>query len=178
MLLSIIVLAAAMSPLTIDISTRDGHRFALPVADADAVALRVCARHDGDTAKDAICAPVVHGRNGSSVVVDIDDSDDLHWQVMSTSFEARSGASAAMAIGFGVGSVGLAIGAVIATAASMAPDVEADDAATAASSIVVADGRQLAGVAAVVLWAATGIGLVATMLATVVAVGDAAVVHE
>jgi len=173
MLLSVFALVAAVSPLTVEVTTRDGHRIGVPVVDADATALRVCGRRgDGDE----VCAPVVSDRHGSYAALDVDDSDDLHLRLASTRFDARSAAPAAVAIGAGAGTVIVAVGAIVATAvANSSADTNGIAGAVDTTSGQVKDA---AGAAAIGLWVATGVGVVGTVIATMVAVGDAAIVHE
>ena len=173
MLLSVFALVAAVSPLTIDVTTKEGHHIAVPVTDADATALRVCAARDFG---EDVCAPVVSDRHGSHAALDVDHTADVRLRIASTRYDARSNAPGAVAIGAGVGTVIFGVGAIVATAiASTADDI--DGVATAVDTTN-AQVRELAGTAAVGMWVATAIGVIGTVVATVIAVGDAAIVHE
>lgn len=170
------LLAATISPLTITVTTKDGHQVAVPIADADATALRVCAQREGAADRTAVCAPVVNGRHGSTASLDVVDSGDLRFTVMSTRFEARSGAPAAVAIGFGVGTVISTAGAIVATAIATSTPADADADVRAASDVDAANARtvkNIAGGTAVVLWTGAVVGVVGTVVSTVIAVGDA-----
>ncbi len=174
MLLSVFALVAAISPLAIDVTTRDGHHI-VPVTDADATVLRVCASRVGIDGEE-VCADVVTDRHGSHAALDVVDSDDLRLRVATTRYDARSTAPAAIAIGFGVGTALAGVGAVVATGIAFSSPSTFGGTANAAPF-----GSQLQNLAfnaALGLWVATGAGVVGTVIASVVAVGDAEVVHE
>jgi hypothetical protein len=164
------VVAAAMSPLGIDVVTADGHRRLVPVADADATAVEVCA-WSGDSDAAPVCAPVVTNRHGWTASVNVADREGLRFTVRATRFDARSAAPAALAAGLGVTAVGCVVGAL--AAGSVAASV-----GVVAGATLNGDVDAVATNLAVALWLGAGSAAVLGGLAAAVAVADADVVEE
>ena len=166
------VVAAAISPVGIDVVTADGHRRLVPVADADATAVEVCAwSSDSDAAP--VCAPVVTNRHGWTASVNVADREGLRFTVRASRFDARSAAPAALAAGLGVTAVGCVVGALAAGSVAASVDTNVVAGATLSSDV-----GAVATNLAVALWLAAGSAAVLGGMATAVAIVDAGVVEE
>lgn len=164
--------AAAVSPLGIDVVTADGHRRLVPVADADATAVEVCAWH-ADSDVEPVCAPVVADRQGLSAAVNVDNSEDLRFTVRATRFDARTAAPAALAVGLGITSVGCVIGALAMGSVSTSVGTVLVSGAAPTTQ----DTADAAGAISVGLWLGAGTAAVLSGVATAVAIIDANVVE-
>lgn len=121
MLLSLAtVVAVAVSPVTIDVTTKDGSRRAIEHLDADATPVKVCAKKR-NSADEPVCGDVVSDRYGVSAHVDIVDDGDVVFSTLVTRFDARAGAPAALAGGLGVAAVLCASGAYFFGVVSIEP---------------------------------------------------------
>lgn len=121
MLSLLVVVAAAVSPLTIDVATSDGLHRAVEVTDADATPVQVCARKREVPGE--VCGDVANDRYGLRAVVPTKDEGDLTFSLRVTRFDSRFGAPAALAGGFALLSVATGVSAfVVAGIASGAPD--------------------------------------------------------
>jgi hypothetical protein len=147
-------LVAVVSPVGIDVATRDGSHRLLEHIDADTTVVEVCARRR-DKADAPVCAAVVDDRSGARVTVDIDDTGDLVFSKVVTRFDARTAAPAALAAGLGLTAI---ITGVVAASASLyaASGGPSDGNITGVSGAVdVQPGAAEAGSLAVALWGAS-----------------------
>jgi hypothetical protein len=150
-----LALAAAISPVTVTVTTADGSSRAVHVADADALPVQACAR-DAHRPDAVVCAPVVASRGGLQASIDVTDTVDTRYALRVERFDARSDSLSAVAIGFGVAAGASLAGAVVAGSVAVG---------------VMGSSEQLAGATA-----ATSLGLLAvTGASTVAAVSLAAV---
>jgi hypothetical protein len=155
-------LATAISPVTVEVTTRGGHREALPIADADATVLRVCAHEDGVA---DVCAPVVVDSSGAHAALDVDHRA-VRFSLVRTRFDARSAAPVAVAIGCGAATVLAATGALAATNVVLSGATANDGVSTATATSSADAFTPIAGA----LWIAAGVGAVGTAVATVAAI--------
>lgn len=148
-------IVAVVSPVGIDVATKDGSHRLLEHLDADTTVVEVCA-HRRDKADAPVCAAVVDDRFGARVAIDIDDTGDLVFKKVVTRFDARTAAPAALAAGLGLTAVitgTVAAGASLYAASGVADD--AGDANGVSAAVDVHPGAAEAGSLAVALWGAS-----------------------
>lgn len=156
-----LALAGAVSPLGVEVSTPDGHRRFIPVADADATPVEVCAG--------AVCAPVTTQDGRLVANLDVAGGDDVTLVVRSHRSELRSASPGAVAVGLGLAAVGLGAGAAGLSTLSMALPPDADGTSTSTP----AQTGAVSGQVAVGLWVGAGAAAVgAVALGVIAAVGE------
>ncbi len=155
-------LAATISPVTVEVITRGGHREALPIADADATVSRVCAHEDGVA---DVCAPVVVDDSGAHATLDVDHRA-VRFSLVRTTFDARSTTPVAIAIGCGAATVLSTSAAIIATNLALGAVAPSDVVSTATATSTAAAFTPIAGG----LWVVAGASAVGTVVASVAAV--------
>jgi hypothetical protein len=164
-------LAATISPVTVEVITRGGHREALHVADADATVLRVCAHEDGVA---DVCSPVVVDATGAHATLDVDHRV-VRFSLVRTTFDARSATPAAIAVGCGALTAASTLAAVTATSLALSAPT-ASDVVSAASDVDTVPATLTAEAftpIAAGLWLVAGASAVGTVVASVVAVSAA-----
>lgn len=159
-------LASAIAPLGVDVSTADGHRRFVPVADADATPFEVCAGE--------VCAPVTTHDGRLVATLDLPTTttgDDAVFVVHSERMEFRSASPAAIAVGFGLAAVGLGLSAagvgIVSTSLSTPVGV-----AQAAPSATASETGVIAGQVSVAMWLGAGAAALGAVVAGVVAVSE------
>ena len=161
-----------ISPLTIDVTTRDGAHRAVEVTDADAAPVQVCA-HRRNQADAPVCGDVVSDRYGLRANVDVVDDGEVVFDLRVTRFDVRAGAPAAVAAGFGALAVAAGVSAVVLGSLSASGAVDAG--AAGAAPVASADVSGLA----LVCWTVSGASVVGAGVAGFIAWGEAhAVVAE
>jgi hypothetical protein len=158
----VLSLATAISPVTVEVTTRGGHREALHVADADATVLRVCAHEEGTA---DVCAPVVVDSSGAHAALDVDHRA-VRFSLVRTRFDARSAAPVAVAVGCGAATALAATAALAVTHVALGGGTPSDGVSTATATSTAEAFTPLAGA----LWVAAGVGAVGTAVATVAAI--------
>lgn len=162
---AVVVLAAFVSPVGIDVVTADGVHRLVPFADADGLPAEVCAV---DVDKDAapVCGAVVADRAGARAAVDAKDHGQLRFVVRAKRFDARPDSPAA-----------LAGGAALATALVGVTAVTCSVIAATPSTPGAADTQGALGAVGVAMWGATAVGTVATGILAYATYTDANELH-
>jgi len=131
-----LMLAATISPVGVEVTTKDGSVRLLHVADADATPTQVCARRV-DSDDGAVCAPVTMAGDKLVAALDVDDSVDTRYVVRATKSDMRTNSVGAVAVGFGVAAGATLAGAIVfgSVAAGVAAQSEPVSSAAAVTSL-------------------------------------------
>jgi hypothetical protein len=167
LLTAAVALAAFVSPVGIDVVTKDGVHRLVPFADADGLPAEVCAIDvDSVDAAAPVCGAVVADRTGARATVDVNDHGQLRFVVRAKRFDARMDSPAALAGGAALATALVGVTAVTCSVIAVAP-----------SAPGAADTQGALGAVGVAMWGATAVGTVATGILAYATYTDANELH-